>query len=54
MWRRLQEKTSFLFADGEVVSIEDNKLLGISPGTTYVQKQSAATNRIYAYKVIVE
>lgn len=48
------EGDSFVFADGVVVSIEDNKLLGISPGTTYVQKQSATTNRIYAYKVIVE
>ena len=48
------EGDSFVFADGVVVSIEDNKLLGISPGTTYVQMQSATTNRIYAYKVIVE
>ena len=48
------EGDSFVFADGVVVSIEDNKLLGISPGTTYVQKQSATTNRIYAYKVIVD
>lgn len=48
------EGDSFVFADGVVVSIEDNKLLGISPGTTYVQMQSATTNRIYAYKVIVD
>lgn len=48
------EGDSFVFADGVVVSIEDNKLLGISPGTTYVQMQSATMSRIYAYKVIVE
>ena len=45
---------SFIFADGVVARVEENKLFGISPGTTYIQKQSAATNRIYAYKVIVE
>ena len=45
---------SFIFADGVLVRIEDNKLYGISPGTTYIQKQIVDANLIYAYKVVVE
>lgn len=54
MWRRLQEKTSFLFADGEVVSIEDNKLRGVAVGETYIQKLKATSKQIVSYKVVVE
>lgn len=45
---------AFVFADGTVVSIEDNKLYGISQGTTYIQKKILESGLIYAYKVIVE
>ena len=45
---------SFLFADGVVAVIRDNKLLGLSAGVTYVQKHIAENNSILAYKVVVE
>lgn len=44
----------FVFADGVTATIENNKLIGLSIGTTYVEKFSAETGLIYAYKVIVE
>ena len=43
-----------LFADGVKVSIEGNKLHGISEGATYVIKYNALLNITYAYKVVVE
>ena len=49
-----EEGDSFVFVDGAVAKIEDGKLVGILPGTTYVEKLISATNMIYAYKVIVE
>lgn len=45
---------AFVFADGVVVAIQENKLVGLIAGTTYIQKRIAATNTILAYKVIVE
>ena len=36
------------------VLIQDNKLLALTIGTTYIQRYNATTNCIYAYKVIVE
>lgn len=44
----------FVFADGIKVLIQDNKLLALTIGTTYIQRYNATTNCIYAYKVIVE
>ena len=49
-----EDGESFVFADGVVAKIEDGKLMGILPGTTYVEKLVFATNTIHAYKVIVE
>lgn len=48
------EGDSFVFADGVVVSIEDNKLRGVAVGETYIQKLKAASNHIVSYKVVVE
>lgn len=45
---------SFIFADGVVVRIDDNKLYGLRKGTTYIQKLLAGTNLIYSYKIIIE
>lgn len=45
---------SFIFSDGVIVGTEKNKLYGISKGTTYILKEIAETNMIYAYKVIIE
>jgi hypothetical protein len=47
------EGDSFTFADGVVASIQDNQLVGIKAGETYVQKYVAASNNILLYKVIV-
>ena len=44
----------FLFADGVVVSIEDNKLRGVAVGETYIQKLKATSKQIVSYKVVVE
>lgn len=44
---------SFVFADGVVARITGNKLVGLSKGTTYVQKKISNTN-ILSYKVVVE
>lgn len=49
-----EEGDSFVFADGVIAAIEDNKLKGIAKGTTYVQKYNATSNTILSYKVIVE
>ena len=48
------EDDSFIFADGVVTRIDDGKLVGVSPGTTYVEKLTSATNTVLAYKVVVE
>lgn len=44
----------FVFADEEVAGIADGKLKGLSPGTTYVQKQLTMEGDIVSYKLIVE
>ncbi len=48
------EGDSFVFADGVIAAIEDNKLKGIAKGTTYIQKYDATTKKILSYKVVVE
>ena len=48
------EGDSYVFTDGVVAKTEDGKLVGILPGTTFVEKLIAATNTILAYKVVVE
>lgn len=45
---------TFVFADGVMVTIQENKLLGLFAGVTYVQKYIAASNAIFSYKVIVK
>lgn len=44
----------FVFADGVVVRIEDNKLKGVTPGETYILKMDKPSQMIWAYKVMVE
>lgn len=48
------EGDSFVFADGVIAAIEDNKLKGVAKGTTYIQKYDVATKKILSYKVVVE
>ena len=45
---------SFIFADGVVVTINENKLVGRIVGVTYIQKYISASNSILSYKVIVD
>lgn len=45
---------SFVFADGVIAAIQDNNLVGLAVGETYIQKRIAASNAILSYKVIVE
>ena len=45
---------SFVFADGVTAAIQDDKLVGLAAGETYIQKHIAANNTILSYKVIVE
>lgn len=47
------EGDSFTFVDGVVVAIENNQLVGLKAGQTYVQKYVAASNSVLSYKVIV-
>lgn len=49
-----EDGDSFVFADGVTATIQDNRLMGIAVGVTYVQKHIAASNAIFSYKVIVE
>ena len=49
-----EDGDSFVFADGVIAAIQDNKLVGLSAGETYIQKRIAASNTILSYKVIVE
>lgn len=49
-----EDGDSFVFADGVIVSIQDNKLVGLTVGETYIQKHIAASNAILSYRVIVE
>ena len=48
-----EEGDSFVFADGVRTTIQDNKLVGVMPGETYIQKYIADSKRIVSYKVIV-
>lgn len=48
------EGDSFVFADGVVVSISDDKLIGVEKGSSYILKYFTATNTIVAFRVIVE
>ncbi len=44
---------TFVFADGAIVSLENNQLVGVAKGITYIQKRSEE-NTILSYKVVVE
>lgn len=48
-----QEGDSFVFADGVRATIQDNKLVGLISGKTYIQKYIAASKQILSYKLIV-
>ena len=48
-----EEGDSFIFADGVRATIQDNKLVGLSAGETYIQKYIAASKCIVSYKLIV-
>lgn len=48
-----EEGDSFVFADGVIATIQDNKLVGLALGETYIQKYIADSKRIVAYKVAV-
>lgn len=49
-----EDGDSFVFADGVTAAIQDNKLVGLAAGVTYVQKFVAASNTILSYKLMVE
>lgn len=49
-----EDGDSFVFADGVIAAIQDNKLVGLTVGETYIQKHIAASNAILSYRVIVE
>ena len=49
-----EDDDSFIFADGVVATIQDNKLMGLLAGETYIQKYIAASKSILSYKVVVE
>ena len=48
-----KEGDSFVFADGARATIQDNKLVGLMLGETYIQKYIAASKQILSYKLIV-
>ena len=48
-----EEGDSFVFADGVIATIQDNKLVGLAPGETYIQKYIADSKCIVAYIVVV-
>lgn len=48
-----EDGDSFVFADGVIAAIQDNKLVGLTAGETYIQKRIVASNTILSYKVIV-
>ena len=47
------EDDYYVFTDGVKVSDDDGKIRGLSEGTTYILKYTAASGLIMAYKVIV-
>lgn len=49
-----EDGDSFVFAEGVIAAIQDNILVGLTAGETYIQKHIAANNTILSYKVIVE
>ncbi len=50
---KCEPQNSFVFADGCVVKIENNDLVGVVPGTTYIQKYIAEQDVVIAFKVVV-
>jgi hypothetical protein len=48
-----EDGDSFVFADGVRAAIQDNTLVGLSAGETYIQKYLAASKCIVAYKVVI-
>ncbi|MCK8621046.1 hypothetical protein [Prevotella sp. E13-27] len=48
-----EEGDSLVFADGVIATIQDNKLVGLALGETYIQKYIADSKCIVAYKVVV-
>ena len=49
-----EDGDTFVFSDGVTIAIQDNKLVGLKAGVTYIQKRIAASNTILSYIVIVE
>lgn len=49
-----EDGDSFVFADSVTTAIQDNKLVGVAAGETYIQKHIDSINAIFSYKVIVE
>lgn len=49
----LTEGESVVFADGVIVSIDNNSLHGLLPGQTYILKKVSSSDMILAYQVIV-
>jgi hypothetical protein len=49
-----EDGDSFVFADSVTTAIQDNKLVGLAAGETYIQKHIDSINAIFSYKVIVE
>lgn len=49
-----EDSDSFVFADGVTATIQDNRLVGLAAGVTYVQKYIAGSDAIFSYKVMVE
>jgi len=45
---------AFVFVDGVMAAIQDNKLVGLVAGVTYIQKRIANSNTIVSYKVVIE
>lgn len=45
---------SWVFADNVLARINENNLVALAKGTTYIQKFISATNLVLAYKVIIE
>ena len=49
-----EDGDAFVFADSVTTAIQDNKLVGLAAGETYIQKHIDSINAIFSYKVIVE
>jgi len=53
-WQGLAEGDTIVFADGVVAKAEEDKLLGLQQGTTYILVKKAVDEKILAYKVVVK